>query len=522
MNRKYPIGIESFYDIRIGGYVYIDKTRYIYDLVNSVKRCFLARPHRFGKSLLLSTMEEYFLGRRELFRGLLIEEYEHEWTSHPVMRFNFTGCFATDGELASCLAYHLARWEREYCVACPELSSYGMRLANCVIAAYEKTGQRVVILVDEYDQPIIDTIGRPEIYQKNRDILRSLYGALKSLDRYLRFVFVTGVSKIGNLGAFNLFNNFEDISLSPDFASICGINEGECRWQLREDLDALAKELDLTQNLAFSEMSRHYGGYHFCENAPCLYNPYGLLNMFKTKKYQHRWFESEMLSFLIEYLKQNKLLFDLFNAKVDRRRFYNLSSDGMDIALLMYHGGYLTIRGFNKTLQTYQLGIPNLEVEEGMCAYLLNLYYTEPQTPDSFNISSFVQDFESGKVEGFIGRLSSFLTSCPYGITSDSERHFQNLLFILSRLFSQRMKTEYYAKSGLLDMIVDASKYRYVFGFKIDQTAQAAIAHIRSKEYPLIYTAGKKSICLIGVNLSTQWRKIDDYRVEIFDSQARE
>ena len=520
MKCKYPIGIESFCDIRTEGYAYIDKTKYIYDLANSGVYFFLSRPRRFGKSLLLSTMEAYFSGKRELFKGLAIDELESDWKSYPVLRLNLSGSFKTDGQLSAILDYHLRRWEKKYDITQLEVSSFSVRFASCIEAIYEQTGQKVVVLVDEYDQPITDTLDNPELNQKHCDMLRGLYSCLKPLNRYLKFVFISGVSKIGMVRVLSRLSDIEDISLSSDYAAICGISDGELKWQFRDEISAFAAQGEMTQNEFISAIRKHYDGYHFYENSPCVYHPFSVISTLKRGCVQHHWFEPEIPLFLIDYLRQNKLLVKLVDNSIDKMRLYRMPNADKDAALLMYQAGYLTIKAFDEEYQSYRLGIPNLEVEEGFYPLLLNLFYTGSDSLDSFDMGRLMRDYSSGNVEGFIEQISSFLSSCPYSIISDREKHFQNILFILCRLCGLRVHAEYRASSKGVDMLIAMASYRYVLDFKIDQSAQIAMSEIRSKDYGLSIVSDEKVTCLLGINISTETRTIDDYCVELYDSSA--
>ena len=276
----------------------------------------------------------------------------------------------------------------------------------------------------------------------------------------------------------------------------------------------------MTQNEFIAAIRKHYDGYHFYENSPCVYHPFSVISTLKRGCAQHHWFEPEIPLFLIEYLRQNKLLVKLVDNSIDKMRLYRMPNADKDAALLMYQAGYLTIKAFDEEYQSYRLGIPNLEVEEGFYPLLLNLFYTGSDSLDSFDMGRLMRDFSSGNVEGFIEHISSFLSSCPYSIISDSEKHFQNILFILCRLCGLRVHAEYRASSKGVDMLIAMASYRYVLDFKIDQSAQIAMSEIRSKDYGLSIVSDERVTCLVGINISTETRTIDDYCVELYDSSA--
>ena len=351
-------------------------------------------------------------------------------------------------------------------------------------------------------------------------MLRGFYSCLKPLNRYLKFVFIAGVSKIGMMRVLSRLSDIEDISLSSDYAAICGITDGELKWQFRDEISAFAAQGEMTQNEFIAAIRKHYDGYHFYENSPCVYHPFSVISTLKRGCAQHHWFEPEIPLFLIEYLRQNKLLVKLVDNSIDKMRLYRMPNADKDAALLMYQAGYLTIKAFDEEYQSYRLGIPNLEVEEGFYPLLLNLFYTGSDSLDSFDMGRLMRDFSSGNVEGFIEHISSFLSSCPYSIISDSEKHFQNILFILCRLCGLRVHAEYRASSKGVDMLIAMASYRYVLDFKIDQSAQIAMSEIRSKDYGLSIVSDERVTCLVGINISTETRTIDDYCVELYDSSA--
>ena len=521
MRRKYPVGIESFYDIRTGGYVYVDKTKYIYDLVDSGMYYFLSRPRRFGKSLLLSTMEEYFSGNRELFKGLAIEELESDWKSYPVLRLNLNiGDYNDPATLQSRLDCQLSIWESQYQLV-PCSFTFGDRLTRIIMAAYKQTGQKVVVLVDEYEQPITDTLDNPELNQKHRDMLRGVYGCLKPLNRYLKFVFMTGVSKIGKLSVFSSLNNIQDISFRNDYCDICGISESELDEYFREDIDMLAAKHHIESQELKSQLRELYDGYPFSKESVGIYNPFSLLYTFDSRELGHYWFASGTPTLLVNLIHDYSLsLESVFDGYVATQHELDyIDSIRQSPIALMYQTGYLTIQSYDRASDSYTLGFPNREVEEGFMLFLKQYYW--PRTYDRslpFEATRFVSDLNSGNISGFIGRLSSFLSSCPYDIVLDREKHFQNVLFILCRLCGLSVHAEYRTSSGRIDMLIETALHRYVFEFKIDQSAQVAMEQIRSKEYALPFASDDKKTTLIGINLSTKTRTIDDYCVESLEN----
>ncbi len=371
----YPIGIQSFSEIRNGGYVYADKTEGIYKLASTGKYYFLSRPRRFGKSLLVSTMEAYFKGKKELFKGLAIDAFEKDWDEHPVLHLDFSGkAYDSSDVLLKVLDDALCKWEDEY-GSVNRSDVPGIRFGNIIEAAYKKTGHQVVVLIDEYDKPIIDNLTREELRESFRETLEGFYGVLKGKDRFLRFGFLTGVTKIGKMSVFSGLNNIQDISMRVEYSDICGISEEELKSYFGESVTELASANDLTVEECYGELAKMYDGYHFHPKAAGVYNPFSLINAFNAKEFKKYWFATGTPSFLVKYLKDGN--YNLDNISGDMISEGTLTganySEPAPITL-MYQSGYLTIKGYNPEFHTYTLDYPNEEVKSGFLDSLSQLF----------------------------------------------------------------------------------------------------------------------------------------------------
>lgn len=371
----YPIGIQSFEKIRNGGFVYVDKTALIYRLAASGQYYFLSRPRRFGKSLLVSTMEAYFSGRKELFEGLAMESLEKDWTEYPVLHLDLTGSSYTDiSHLKMSLDQHLRKWESLYDVT-PMSEDLSSRFKDIIDAAYRKAGQKVVILIDEYEKPIIDNIDNPELMEQFRRELQGFYSVIKGKDNAIRFAFLTGVTKLGKMSIFSGLNNLNDISMDARYADICGISEQELKSTFGESVEELARANELSVDDCYKKLAQMYDGYHFTENSVGIYNPFSLLNTFNSGKFRMYWFETGTPTFLVRYLKQgNYNLDNISRNDVSLETLTGSNYVSPAPITLMYQAGYLTIKGFNPDFFTYNLDYPNEEVKRGFMHSLSQLF----------------------------------------------------------------------------------------------------------------------------------------------------
>ena len=515
MGQKLPIGIQSFEKLRTEGYCYIDKTAHIYNMVTEGCYYFLSRPRRFGKSLFLNTLESYFLGKRELFDGLAIADLEHDWTKYPVLHLDLnTEKYSSPESLDRILNDYLCRWEDLYGSNASE-KSLGLRFMGIIRRAYEKTGRQVVILVDEYDKPLLQAIGNNELQEAYRATLKGFYGALKSMDGCIRFAFLTGVTKFGKVSIFSDLNNLRDLSMLQQYHDICGVTENELRMNFGEEVAELASAQNMTIDETYAALRDNYDGYHFCEEQlPGVYNPFSLLNAFSNRKIDYYWFETGTPTYLVELLKQHDyVLPDLEREEPDADTLNCVDIASSNPIPVIYQSGYLTIKGYDPDFELYHLGFPNKEVKQGFLKYLMPYYANTVQGKSGFEISRFVRSLREGDIEGFMERLQSFLSACPYELEPQQERHFQSVMFILTALCGYHVEIESHTNKGRMDMTVKTRDYIYIFEFKFNKSAEDALQQINEKGYAEPFKSDGRQIVKVGVNFSTACRNIDRWIV---------
>ena len=514
--KNLPIGIQDFESLRNDGYLYLDKTALMYRLLSTGRYYFLSRPRRFGKSLLISTLKAFFLGKKELFKGLAVEQFEKEWAVHPVLHLDLnTAKYIETGALDSMLNNALVQWEKLYGAEESE-TEFGMRFEGVIRRAYEKTGRRVVILVDEYDKPILQTIGNEKLQDDYRSTLKSFYGALKSMDGCIKFAMLTGVTKFGKVSVFSDLNNLKDISMDNRFYNLCGIDNEELNGVLRPYVERLANVRKTSIDEAYAELMRQYDGYHFREDAPGMYNPFSVLNCLDKCEFGSYWFETGTPSYLVELLKRHKYnLEQMANEEVDGDLLNSIDSASTNPIPVIFQSGYLTIKGYDERFGLYRLGFPNQEVKEGFLRYLLPNYASSvEQGRTNFHIMNFVREVESGNVDAFMQRLKSFFADTPYELVRELENHYQNVLYILCNLCGLYTKAEYHTAQGRIDMTIETADYVYIFEFKFEHTADEALQQIKDNNYADPFRASGKRLVLIGANFSNKLRNIENYVVE--------
>ncbi len=507
----YPIGIQSFEKIRTDGFVYVDKTALIYKLAASGQYYFLSRPRRFGKSLLVSTMEAYFGGRKDLFKGLAMESLEKDWTEYPVLHLDLTGSSYTDiSHLKVSLDQYLRKWESLYDVT-PMSEDVSSRFKDVIVAAYRKTGQKVVILIDEYEKPIIDNIDNPELMEQFRRELQGFYSVIKGKDNAIRFAFLTGVTKLGKMSIFSGLNNLNDISMDARYSDICGISEQELKSYFSESVKTLAEVNGLSVEECYEKLASMYDGYHFSENIIGVYNPFSLLNTFNSGKFRMYWFETGTPTFLVRYLKQgNYNLDNISRNDVSLETLTGSNYVSPAPITLMYQAGYLTIRGFNPDFFTYNLDYPNEEVKRGFMHSLSQLF--APALIDGeLSVYQFVRDVRSGNTEAFMNRLTAFFAGNSYEIQGDLELYFQNVMSIMLKMMGLYVKTEYQTSNGRIDIVFDTDKYVYIIELKRDQSPEIALRQIEEKGYDKPFMASGKQIIKLGINFSSETKTIDGW-----------
>ena len=512
--KLYPVGIQNFESLRKDGYFYVDKTELMYRLVKTGRYYFLSRPRRFGKSLLISTLEAYFQGKKELFGGLAVHGLEKEWKRYPVIHLDLNAKkFDTEEDLIRLIDRQLLVYEASY-GSVPTDKTVDDRFVSLIRNAATKTGERVVILVDEYDKPMLQAIGNDSLQTEYRNTLKAFYGVLKSMDGYIRFALLTGVTKFGKVSVFSDLNNLEDISRNPDYSDICGISEKELLDNFSEDIQELAGANGQTYEQASAQLKEDYDGYHFCPDSIGIYNPFSLLNTFKSRRYGSYWFETGTPTYLVELLKKSNYdLEEMSHVETNDDILDSIFTDDNPIPVI-YQSGYLTIKDYDREFGMYTLGFPNREVEDGFMNFLLPYYAGVDRTRSPFEIKQFVRDVRSGDIDGFMERLQSFLADCPYELARDIELHYQNVLFIVFRLAGLYTQVEYRTSRGRIDLVLQTADYIYVMEFKLDGSAEEAIAQIEEKQYSLTFRNDRRKVFEIGVNFSSQARNIDRWIVK--------
>lgn len=511
---KFPIGIQDFECLRSESYAYIDKTGYIYKLAQSNKYYFLGRPRRFGKSLLLSTMEAYFSGKREIFKGLAIDGLEKKWETYPVLHLDLnTGDYSEPESLNQRLVNSLEKWEQLYGQTNANTST-ALRFENVIARTFESTGRRVVILVDEYDKPLLQTTDNEELQDKHRRMLKAFYSVLKTQDKYIHFAFLTGVSKFSKVSIFRDLNNLNDISMDARYAGICGITEEEMRSYFKEPIQELAERNGMTANEACDKLKEQYDGYHFEHDTVGVYNPFSLLNTFDKMKFSDYWFETGTPSFLVKLMKRtNYRVENLADEEGTADMLNSVDSTMHSPVPIMYQSGYLTIKDYDNRFGLYKLGFPNKEVENGFMNYLQPYYVPGGDTNDRFSIAQFVVAVEKGDVDDFMTRLQALFTNGDYAVQGNMELYFQNTMYVIFKLMGFYVEVERRTARGRIDMVMKTANYVYVIEIKLDGTADDALRQIEDKGYAEPYKDDKRKVFKIGINFSSETRCIDDWEV---------
>ena len=496
---KYPVGMATFSELIEEGYAYVDKTAYIKSLTNQGKFIFLSRPRRFGKSLLLSTLEAYFEGRRELFKGLAADSLDLDWTPSPVLHFDFNAeNFSLENGLELLLDGLLRDHERIYGQQAEDITP-SRRFRALIEAAYRHTGRKVVILIDEYDKPLLDIEDNKELFEKNQRILKSFFGNLKSMDRYIRFSLITGVARFNKVSIFSDLNNLDDISLDEAYADICGWSEKELIDYLTSGIQALAEKRKEDFHTTLKNLRDYYDGYLFSEEGSRLYNPYSILKALKKQRIDPYWFDSGTPTFLARRIKNLRVFPPDVNGKTcTRDELIAVGLNDRNPIPLMFQTGYLTI-GTQLGDDLYELRFPNREVEKGFYQQLLPLYVPDVRDPFSpFNFTLFKMDLTEGRPEDFMKRIATLLKSLPYD--DNNESTYRAVTFLLAVLSGTPALAEPHSYKGRSDLEVFAGKNIYVFEFKYNKSVQEAMDQIRSRDYAGKYALDPRTVYLIGAN----------------------
>lgn len=514
--RKLPVGIQTFEEIRKGGYLYVDKTAFVYQLANTGKPYFLSRPRRFGKSLLLSTFEAYFSGRKDLFQGLAIGQLETRWEEYPVFHLDLNaeeyGCREA---LEQMLSRNLSLWENQWGRDAAE-HTLSSRFAGCIRRACECTGKQVVVLVDEYDKPLLQALLDRPLLEEYRRLLKAFYGVLKSADRYLRFVFLTGVTKFAQVSVFSDLNQLNDISMKPAYAALCGITQEELLQVFPPELEALAMHMDYSLGELLEKMRNRYDGYHFHPEGAGVFNPFSVLNVFDAREFGDYWFQTGTPTYLVDLLKQSdydlRLLVD--GVEVTSSAFSEYRADAKNPLPMIYQSGYLTIKSYDKEVNLYTLGFPNDEVRYGFLNFLVPYYTSVTDDETGFHIAKFMRDLRAGDVGAFMEGLKVFFAGIPYELSDNTERHYQAIFYVIFALLGQFIETEVRSARGRADAVVRTKDTVFVFEFKLNGSAEEALRQIDEKGYLIPFQLDGKRLVKVGVNFSKETRNVEGYLVE--------
>jgi hypothetical protein len=514
-----PIGIQSFSELRKNEQVYVDKTAFVHKLAYSFNPFFLARPRRFGKSLLVSTLDAFFRGQRELFDGLAIMELEHEWEEYPILHIDLNGAeYKDETSLRTKIGNILDEYEEEWGKA-SKASAVELRFENLIRHIAKTSGKNVVVLVDEYDKPLLESLENETLHDAYRNTLRAFYGVLKSVDQYLRFVLITGVTKFSKVSIFSDMNQLRDISLTDEYAAVCGITEEELQETFKPEVHALADKNKLTYESALARLKEEYDGYHFSDNSPDIYNPFSVLNTFVELKFGDYWFKTGTPAFLIKLIRQSN--FDTLqfqdNIVVDIDSLTNFRYGNPDPVPVLFQSGYLTIKDYDSSDDSYTLGFPNKEVEQGFLKALLPMYLDEAESPRDFDARKFKNDLLAQDIEAFITRLIALFSAVPHGEDAGHEHYYQSIFYIIFNLIGQFITVEEHTYKGRSDAVVQTKNAIFVFEFKLnsgdsDTVVQSALEQIEQTGYAERYVASPKKLYKIGVQFDPEERNITSWK----------
>ena len=515
LQRLYPIGIQTFSEIREKNYLYIDKTEYVYRMTHFAKYVFLSRPRRFGKSLLTSTLHSYFSGRKDLFQGLAMERLEKEWIEYPVLHFDMSMAKHVDKErLERLLDFMLSDYERTFDLD-TTAGDANLRLTRLIKCAYEKTGKKVVVLIDEYDAPLLDVVHEKENLGVLRNIMRNFYSPLKACDPYLKYVFLTGITKFSQLSIFSELNNIKNISLDEPYAAICGITEDEMLTQMKEDVERLAVKLNISSEEVLLKLKENYDGYHFTYPSPDIYNPFSLLNAFADGKFGSYWFGSGTPTYLIKMLGKFGVNPSDIGPKQAKASIFDAPTETMtNITPLLYQSGYITIKDYNKILDLYTLDIPNKEVRLGLMESLLPNYVGN-ETPEATTMVAYLfYDIQNGDMDSALRRLQTFLSTIPYCDNTKYEGHYQQLFYVIFSLLNYYVDIEVRTPRGRVDVVLRTKTTLYVMELKLDRTAGEAMEQINLKNYPERFALCGLPVVKVAINFDSERCTIGDWMIE--------
>ena len=517
---NYPIGIQTFDKIRQGGYLYIDKTKYIYEITHPGQYVFLSRPRRFGKSLLMSTFDSYFRGRKDLFKGLAIEKLEKDWTEYPVLHFDLSDIKkGTVEDFGENVNSSLASMEGEFGIA-KTSDNPGTRLKDLVERIYNKTGKQVVLLFDEYDAPLLTVLHDPERLETMRTELQSFYSPIKKLDPYLRFVFITGITKFSQLSIFSQLNNLNNISMLPQYAAMCGITIKELEDNFQEGIAVLAEKYHYSHKQVIDKLLYHYDGYHFAEDSEGVLNPFSLLSAMNNRKFNNYWFSTGTPTFLVNMMRKfHTDLTEIDGSKAMQEDFDAPTENMHNVLPLFYQSGYLTIKDYNPRSGMYTLGYPNEEVKVGLMRILIPFYVQSDPVPASnacWDISEALMD---GDIDKALAAARSYFASIPYHENTlkdapTTEGHFTAMLYVMFSFLNRYVYSQVRNAKGRLDILIKTDTTIYVMELKLDGDLNKALKQINEKDYTIPYQTDGRKVVKVAINFSTEERTIKEWKIE--------
>lgn len=515
MLKRLPVGIQSFSEIINMDRLYIDKTAYIHKMTDLSKYIFLSRPRRFGKSLLVSTIQSYFEGKKDLFKGLYIDRVEKEWTEYPVLRFSLASAKHMGKEqLEDYLLYILAENEQRFGLT-SERREPNIRLANLITRVYEKTGKQVVVLIDEYDAPLLDVAHEQEQLPLLRQVMRNFYSPLKDCDPYLRFVFITGITKFSQLSIFSELNNLKNISMDPHFAALCGISVDEVKAQMADYLEDFARAKKTSVDEALEALKTQYDGYHFTPFSPDIFNPFSLLNALQDKQLKSYWFESGTPTFLIEMLRKFNVVPSMLKPTKAVASAFDAPTENMTSVIpLLYQSGYFTIKDYNEVSELYVLDIPNTEIRIGLMESLLPDYVQIDAYKGTTTVGEMYLALLEEDLDEMLRLLQIYLLTIPQCDNTNYEGHYQQLLYVIFSLLGRYVDVEVRTATGRVDMVLRTARKLYLFELKMGRSAEAAMQQINLKDYPSRFALSGLPVVKVGINFDATKHTITDWKIE--------
>ena len=512
--KRLPVGIQTFEKIIDNDMLYIDKTEYIWNMIHLSNYIFLSRPRRFGKSLLVSTLQAYFEGRKDLFKGLFIETVEKEWTKYPVLRFSMaSGKHMEKEQLERYLIYILEENERRFGIT-SDSKDPNVRLKNLITTAYEKTGKPVVVLIDEYDAPLLDVVHEETTLPMLRYVMRNFFSPLKDCDPYLKFVFLTGITKFSQLSIFSELNNLKNISMDPNFGAVCGITKEEMLTKMQDYIEQLALANEWTIDEAVAQLTQQYDGYHFTWPSSDIFNPFSLLNAMQDKRLDCYWFASGTPTYLVEMMRRFDVLpTDISHTEVPASAFDAPTENMSSITPLLYQSGYITIKDYDKTSRLYTLDIPNGEIRIGLMESLLPNYVERRWEAGMTNIGKMYRALYNNDLDEMLRLLQAYLLTVPYCDNANFEGHYQQMLYVIFSLFGRYVEVEVHTPRGRVDVVMISSNTLYLFELKLNKDAATAIEQINLKDYASKFALCNLPIVKVGINFDSEQRTITDWEI---------